>query len=123
MPAAAMPPPVQQAAPQASAGSLTCREFQQSIVVDGQPQDAYGTTCQQPDGTWKVMAAPAPAAQAAPPQPQPQVAAAAVPVYPSYPAPAYYSYPAYAYGYPYYYPSYVYGPTFYGGLAFRGRFR
>jgi hypothetical protein len=32
-----------------------CREFQTTIVVDGQPQDAHGTACQQPDGSWQVM--------------------------------------------------------------------
>lgn len=30
-----------------------CREFQESIVIDGKPQRAYGTACRQPDGTWK----------------------------------------------------------------------
>jgi surface antigen len=32
-----------------------CREFQQSIVVGGQTQQAYGTACRQPDGTWKMQ--------------------------------------------------------------------
>jgi surface antigen len=32
-----------------------CREFQQSITVGGQTQDAYGTACRQPDGTWKIV--------------------------------------------------------------------
>jgi surface antigen len=31
-----------------------CREFQQSITVGGETQDAYGTACRQPDGTWKL---------------------------------------------------------------------
>ncbi len=38
---------------QTSSGQY-CREFQQSITVGGQTQDAFGTACRQPDGTWKV---------------------------------------------------------------------
>jgi surface antigen len=32
-----------------------CREFQQSIVVGGKTQQAYGQACQQPDGSWKIV--------------------------------------------------------------------
>ena len=32
-----------------------CREFQQTIVVAGETQQAYGTACRQPDGSWKVQ--------------------------------------------------------------------
>jgi surface antigen len=32
-----------------------CREYQQTIVVGGQTQQAYGTACRQPDGTWKIV--------------------------------------------------------------------
>ena len=32
-----------------------CREFQTTVVIDGQPQAAHGTACQQPDGTWVVV--------------------------------------------------------------------
>lgn len=32
-----------------------CREFQQSITIDGQTERAYGTACQQQDGSWKIM--------------------------------------------------------------------
>ncbi len=31
-----------------------CREFQQTIVIDGNKQNAYGTACRQPDGQWKI---------------------------------------------------------------------
>lgn len=31
-----------------------CREFQETIVVGGRRQKAYGTACRQPDGTWKI---------------------------------------------------------------------
>jgi surface antigen len=32
-----------------------CREYQQTIVVGGQPEKAYGTACRQPDGTWQIQ--------------------------------------------------------------------
>jgi len=32
-----------------------CREFTQRVTIDGQPTDAVGTMCQQPDGTWRLM--------------------------------------------------------------------
>jgi surface antigen len=32
-----------------------CREFQQTITVNGQQQNGYGTACQQPDGSWKIV--------------------------------------------------------------------
>jgi surface antigen len=32
-----------------------CREFQQTITVGGQEKQGYGTACQQPDGTWKIV--------------------------------------------------------------------
>ena len=31
-----------------------CREFQQSVVIGGQNEQAYGVACQQPDGSWEV---------------------------------------------------------------------
>ncbi|MGE3623087.1 MAG: RT0821/Lpp0805 family surface protein [Bdellovibrionales bacterium] len=32
-----------------------CREFQETIVVGGQKKQGYGTACQQPDGSWKII--------------------------------------------------------------------
>lgn len=32
-----------------------CREFQQTITVGGQSEEAYGTACRQPDGSWKIV--------------------------------------------------------------------
>lgn len=32
-----------------------CREYQQTVTVGGQTQDAYGTACRQPDGSWKIQ--------------------------------------------------------------------
>lgn len=37
------------------ASGAYCREFQQTIVVGGQTQSGYGTACQQPDGSWKIV--------------------------------------------------------------------
>lgn len=51
-------------APSASAGEIrseplppppNCREFAQTITVGGQPVQAVGTACRQPDGTWRIM--------------------------------------------------------------------
>ena len=36
---------------QASTGS-TCREYKQTIVIDGKAETAIGTACKQADGTW-----------------------------------------------------------------------
>lgn len=32
-----------------------CREYTQTVVVGGQPQQAYGTACRQPDGNWLIV--------------------------------------------------------------------
>lgn len=32
-----------------------CREYQQTVVVGGTPQSAYGKACRQPDGSWQVV--------------------------------------------------------------------
>ena len=32
-----------------------CREFDQTVTVDGQLEQASGTACRQPDGTWKIV--------------------------------------------------------------------
>ncbi len=31
-----------------------CREYQQTVVVGGETQHAYGTACRQPDGSWRI---------------------------------------------------------------------
>lgn len=38
----------------ASSGAY-CREFQQTITVGGQRQQAYGKACRQPDNSWKIV--------------------------------------------------------------------
>jgi surface antigen len=32
-----------------------CREFQQTVNIGGQRQQAYGTACRQPDGDWRIV--------------------------------------------------------------------
>ena len=91
------PPPLGTVSPIRGPSRPECREFQQTITIGGTTQEAYGTTCLQPDGSWKVMGAPQ-SQQSPPPA---QIAAP----------------------YPYYYPAYGYPPAVYGGVLVRGRFR
>jgi surface antigen len=32
-----------------------CREYQQTVVVGGGSEEAYGTACRQPDGSWRIV--------------------------------------------------------------------
>lgn len=32
-----------------------CREYRHTIYIDGEPEQAYGTACRQPDGSWKIV--------------------------------------------------------------------
>jgi surface antigen len=32
-----------------------CREYQQTMVIDGQTQQAFGRACRQPDGSWQIQ--------------------------------------------------------------------
>lgn len=32
-----------------------CREFQQTVMIGGRSESAYGTACLQPDGAWEVV--------------------------------------------------------------------
>src|SRR5689334_13384189 len=49
------PPPVPAAAPVAAGPAPECREYRQTITVGGQPREARGTSCRQPDGTWRIV--------------------------------------------------------------------
>ncbi|EWY38757.1 membrane protein [Skermanella stibiiresistens SB22] len=33
----------------------TCREYQHTVYIGGQPERASGTACQQPDGSWRIV--------------------------------------------------------------------
>jgi len=37
----------------ASSGQV-CREFQQTVTIGGKTEQAFGTACRQPDGSWKI---------------------------------------------------------------------
>ncbi len=37
------------------ANNRYCREYNQEVVIGGVKQEAYGTACRQPDGSWKVQ--------------------------------------------------------------------
>jgi hypothetical protein len=53
------PPPVMSAVPTSpiyrAPNGEYCREYQSTVTIDGQPQPSYGTACQQPDGSWRVV--------------------------------------------------------------------
>jgi surface antigen len=31
-----------------------CREYQQTVTIDGKKENSHGTACRQPDGSWKL---------------------------------------------------------------------
>lgn len=39
----------------AKADGEYCREYTKNVNIGGKIQQAYGTACQLPDGTWKIM--------------------------------------------------------------------
>ena len=39
---------------QAASGQY-CREYRQEVIVGSEKQQAYGTACRQPDGSWKIQ--------------------------------------------------------------------
>jgi surface antigen len=36
-------------------GGQYCREYRQEVVIGGEKQQAYGTACRQPDGSWQIQ--------------------------------------------------------------------
>lgn len=38
-----------------SSAGRYCREFRQQVVIGGKTEEAYGTACLQPDGSWEVL--------------------------------------------------------------------
>ncbi|MDX5359918.1 MAG: glycine zipper domain-containing protein, partial [Alphaproteobacteria bacterium] len=38
-----------------SAQGYDCREYTQSVYIDGRRETAKGTACREPDGTWRVV--------------------------------------------------------------------
>jgi hypothetical protein len=99
--------------PAFQAGGKICREFQQTVTIAGRPQQAFGTACRQPDGSWKLQPASAPSAAAAPPPPS-TVSPAPTVVYPPPPT------VVYAYPPAYFPPGYYYSSPFYTSVYIRG---
>jgi hypothetical protein len=93
----AAPPPADAAPPPAApaATGQGCREFDTPVVIGGQEQQAHGTACLQPDGSWRIV-------QELPGQPAQS-----------------YVLPPQAYA-PYYPPAYAADPWFYGPPLFLG---
>ncbi len=55
-PAYYYPPPVDAVPPPPGpAVSNGCREFQSTVIVDGQPRMSKGLACPQADGTWRIV--------------------------------------------------------------------
>ncbi len=38
-----------------TAAGEQCREYQQTVTIDGKTEQAYGRACRQPDGSWKIV--------------------------------------------------------------------
>ena len=36
-------------------GSQNCRRYTHTVYIDGQPQQARGTACRNPDGSWSLL--------------------------------------------------------------------
>ncbi len=32
-----------------------CREYQQTVTIDGKTERVHGRACREPDGTWKIV--------------------------------------------------------------------
>jgi surface antigen len=41
--------------PAYEASGVTCRQFTQTIFIDGNPRSERGTACRNPDGTWTAV--------------------------------------------------------------------
>jgi len=54
-PVYAASPMVQQVSAQAPAPGPYCREYNGTAVIEGVTRPTYGTACQQPDGSWKIV--------------------------------------------------------------------
>ncbi len=38
-----------------SGSGAYCREFQQTVTIGGRTEQAFGTACRQPDGSWQIV--------------------------------------------------------------------
>lgn len=49
------PPPIVATPGPVVSNAPYCREYQSTTMVGGQPAYSYGTACQQPDGSWRIV--------------------------------------------------------------------
>lgn len=47
--------PLGTVAPIPGNAGANCREYQKTVTVGGEPRQGYGTACQQPDGSWRII--------------------------------------------------------------------
>ena len=38
-----------------TASGSSCREYQQTVIIGGKTEQAFGRACRQPDGSWKII--------------------------------------------------------------------
>ena len=38
-----------------SSSGRYCREYQETVTIGGRTEEAYGTACRQPDGSWQMI--------------------------------------------------------------------
>lgn len=88
-----------------------CREFTREVLIGGELQSAYGTTCLQPDGSWKILSEAEP--EPVPQRPQRLVEQPSRKIIVRQPDTLIYEAQSYGYygyyGYPYYGYPYRYG--------------
>lgn len=53
--AASAQPMPGQVVPRNDPNGVYCREYTQPVIVGGRKVSSYGTACQQPDGSWKII--------------------------------------------------------------------
>jgi hypothetical protein len=107
--------------PAFNSGGTVCREFTKTVTIGGTQQQAYGTACRQPDGTWKLaQQEQQPTEQRYVPQQQAPVIVAAPPPRVVYVYPEPYYQPRPYYYEPYGWRPYRPGPSFGFGYGFGG---
>jgi hypothetical protein len=107
--------------PAFNSGGTVCREFTKTVTIGGTQQQAYGTACRQPDGTWKLaQQEQQPTEQRYVPQQQAPVIVAAPPPRVVYVYPEPYYRPRPYYYEPYGWRPYRPGPSFGFGYGFGG---
>ncbi len=97
--------------PRTDPNGVYCREYTQQVMIGGVRRSSYGTACQQPDGSWKIVTTDQ--------QPQPDAPVQYIGA-PQYLSPPTYVVPPVAYyePYPYYAPYPYYGGGISVGIGF-----